>query len=94
MTIAISVIISAFNALSLSPALCAMLLKPKKSVARAAGAVLRVVQPGVRPGHGPLHQRCSGAMIRKTFLSFAFLGIIAFLRRQPRQPLAEFVPAG
>ena len=29
LTIAISVIISAFNALSLSPALCAMLLKPK-----------------------------------------------------------------
>ena len=29
LTIAISVIISAFNALSLSPALCAMLLRPR-----------------------------------------------------------------
>ncbi len=29
-TIAVSVIISAFNALTLSPALCALLLKPKK----------------------------------------------------------------
>ena len=29
MTIAISVIISAFNALTLSPALCALLLRPK-----------------------------------------------------------------
>ena len=29
-TIAISVLISAFNALSLSPALCSLILKPKK----------------------------------------------------------------
>jgi HAE1 family hydrophobic/amphiphilic exporter-1 len=34
LTIAISVIISAFNALSLSPALCAMLLRPKDKEAR------------------------------------------------------------
>jgi hydrophobic/amphiphilic exporter-1 (mainly G- bacteria), HAE1 family len=35
LTIAISVIISAFNALSLSPALCAMLLRPKDDERRA-----------------------------------------------------------
>ena len=35
LTIAISVIISAFNALSLSPALCAILLRPKGEAARA-----------------------------------------------------------
>ena len=48
LTIAISVIISAFNALSLSPALCAMLLRPKGENAGPPGPVLRVVQPRVR----------------------------------------------
>ena len=37
LTIAISVLLSAFNALSLTPALCAMLLKPPTPDARAAG---------------------------------------------------------
>ncbi len=37
-TIALSVIISAFNALSLSPALCALLLKPKKEMRGPLGA--------------------------------------------------------
>ena len=46
-TIAISVLISAFNALTLSPALAALLLKPKDTTRRArpAGALLRLVQP-------------------------------------------------
>jgi HAE1 family hydrophobic/amphiphilic exporter-1 len=41
LTIAISVMISAFNALSLSPALCAMLLKPKHKVRGPLGAFYR-----------------------------------------------------
>ncbi|MFT3782609.1 MAG: multidrug efflux RND transporter permease subunit [Nibricoccus sp.] len=41
LTIAISVIISAFNALSLSPALCAMLLKPRHKVRGPLGAFYR-----------------------------------------------------
>ncbi len=40
-TIALSVIISAFNALSLSPALCALLLKPKKEMRGPLGAFFR-----------------------------------------------------
>ena len=44
-TIAISVILSAFNALSLSPALAALLLKPKTRARGPAGAILRLVQP-------------------------------------------------
>ncbi|MDB6167689.1 MAG: acriflavin resistance plasma rane protein [Verrucomicrobia bacterium] len=41
LTIAISVVISAFNALSLSPALCALLLKPKHRVGGPLGAFYR-----------------------------------------------------
>ena len=39
-TVAISVLISAFNALTLSPALAAMLLRPRKASARTAGRLL------------------------------------------------------
>ena len=40
-TIAISVLISAFNALTLSPALCALLLKPGKETRGPLGAFFR-----------------------------------------------------
>ncbi|MGH7788742.1 MAG: efflux RND transporter permease subunit [Candidatus Binatia bacterium] len=40
-TIALSVIISAFNALSLSPALCALMLRPKKEARGPLGAFFR-----------------------------------------------------
>ena len=60
-TIAVSVLISAFNALTLSPALAALLLKPKshEPPARSAGALLRPVQPRLRiyPGQVRLHLR-------------------------------------
>lgn len=35
-TIAVSVVLSAFNALTLSPALCALLLRPKEPAKRAS----------------------------------------------------------
>ena len=44
-TIAISVILSAFNALTLSPALAALLLRPKAESNGLAGEILRLVQP-------------------------------------------------
>ena len=44
-TIAISVILSAFNALSLSPALAALLLKPKTESRGPLATILRLVQP-------------------------------------------------
>ena len=52
-TIAISVLISAFNALTLSPALSALLLKPrdKKSQTRSARPFLQLVQPAFPPHH-------------------------------------------
>ncbi len=57
LTIAISVLLSAFSALSLSPALCAMLLKPAHGPMRGpARGVLPRVQQGVRPGDQRLRQ--------------------------------------
>ena len=46
-TIAVSMLISAFNALTLSPALAAMLLKPKRR-ARSAAEIFRLVQSRLR----------------------------------------------
>ena len=56
-TIAISVLFSAFNALTLSPALSAMLLRPKKEARGPLGAFLPLVQPGLRPSHRRLRRR-------------------------------------
>ena len=67
-TIAISVLLSAFNALSLSPALAALLLRPKKAQPGPSEKVLRRIQPAVRTRHqrlrsslrGPHSQECRG----------------------------------
>ena len=56
-TIALSVVISAFNALTLSPALAALLLRPKRPAQGSARLVLRLVQPGVWACDGRL---CEG----------------------------------
>jgi HAE1 family hydrophobic/amphiphilic exporter-1 len=75
-TIAISVVFSAFNALSLSPALCALLLKPKTEkrgpLARFFKWFNRVFGRATDGYVG-----FSGTLIRKAGLSFLFLGIIA-----------------
>jgi HAE1 family hydrophobic/amphiphilic exporter-1 len=74
-TIAISVIISAFNALSLSPALCALLLKPKQPsrgpLARFFAWFNRMFGIGT-----DRYISMSGAMIRKSALSLLFLGVV------------------
>ena len=49
-TIAISVLFSAFNALTLSPALSAIILRSRESNARSAGRILSMVQQSVRQG--------------------------------------------
>ena len=75
-TIAISVVFSAFNALSLSPALCALLLKPKTEkhglLARFFRWFNRVFG---RATDG--YVSFSGVLIRKAGLSFLFLAVIA-----------------
>ena len=76
LTIAISVIFSAFNALSLSPALSAMLLRPRKKTRGPVGWFFdrfnRVF--GVAT-HG--YVNWSRIAIRKAVLSFALLAVLA-----------------
>src|SRR6266480_10324 len=76
LTIAISVIFSAFNALSLSPALAAMLLRPRKKTRGPVGWFFdrfnRVFASANR-GYVSL----SRVAIRKTFLSFGLLAALA-----------------
>lgn len=77
LTIAISVAISAFNALSLSPALCAMLLEPRKDP--GAGLLGRFYAwfnlkfLGVQTGYVSISRR----LISKSGISFAILAAFA-----------------
>ena len=77
-TIAISVIISAFNALSLSPALCALLLRHKEPsrgpLARFFAWFNRRFEAGTNR-----YLAISGSMIRKAALSFGLLGVVTLL---------------
>ena len=76
-TIAISVIISAFNALTLSPALCAMLLKPK---VKGTGPVQKFYDAFNR-GFGKITNGYVGVCrfaIHKSLLSMLFLVAAAF----------------
>lgn len=74
-TIAISVIFSAFNALSLSPALCALLLKPKKPstgpLAKFFGWFNRKFDRAT-----DRYVSMSGFLIRKSAVSFLILGLL------------------
>src|SRR5580700_6587538 len=91
-TIAISVILSAFNALTLSPALSALLLKPKQEshglLRRFFNWFNRMFE---RTTHGYI--RWSGALIRKSAIAFiilvaAGLGGLFFSSKVP----ASFLP--
>lgn len=71
-TIAVSVILSAFNALTLSPALCAMLLKPKKE----SGGLLRKFFDWfnrVFSRTTAAYVRLSGAVARKSVMALVVL---------------------
>src|ERR1700733_3869417 len=77
-TIAISVILSAFNALTLSPALSALLLKPKES--RSDKGLLRRFFAGFNRLFGRAtdgYVRWSGALIRKSAVAFVLLAAFA-----------------
>src|ERR1700739_2096950 len=76
LTIAISVIFSAFNALSLSPALSALLLRPKKKTRGPLGWFYdRFNRMFGSATHG--YVNWSRAAIRKVVLSFALLLVLA-----------------
>jgi HAE1 family hydrophobic/amphiphilic exporter-1 len=87
LTIAISVMISAFNALSLSPALCAMLLRPKDKNAQVGP--LGRFYAWFNRGFGRVqagYVSFSKHLIQKSVISFIVLGCFAvaayFLGRQ------------
>jgi hydrophobic/amphiphilic exporter-1 (mainly G- bacteria), HAE1 family len=75
-TIAISVLFSAFNALTLSPALCALLLKPKKPSRGPLGLFFKWFNRSfgrARDGY----VRTSGLLIRKSGFALVFLLIVS-----------------
>src|ERR1700755_1665718 len=76
LTIAISVILSAFNALSLSPALASIMLRPRKKVRGPLGWFYGVFNRGFsRATNG--YVNWSRIAIRKAVLSFALLAVLA-----------------
>ena len=75
-TIAISVLLSAFNALTLSPALSALLLRPGRTTRGPMGLFFG----GFNRAYGRLTDGYIGvcrALIRKSGFSFLFLGLVA-----------------
>lgn len=75
-TIAVSVLISSVNALTLSPALSALMLRPRKEMRGPLGWFFRGFNAAFgKVTHG--YVGLSGALIRKAFLGLAILGLIA-----------------
>jgi HAE1 family hydrophobic/amphiphilic exporter-1 len=77
-TVAISVLISAFNALSLSPALCALLLKPKQEARGPLAPFFRVFNRVFKKASNGYVGLC-GSLIRKSVLSLLLLVGIAII---------------
>jgi HAE1 family hydrophobic/amphiphilic exporter-1 len=77
-TIAVSVIISAFNALSLSPALSAMLLRPKRPMRGPLGVFFRWFNRGFGRATDGYVSTC-GLLIRKAGFSMLLLLAVAVL---------------
>jgi hydrophobic/amphiphilic exporter-1 (mainly G- bacteria), HAE1 family len=78
LTIAIAVVISAFNALSLSPALCALLLRPRRDARGLLGRFFSGFNRGfTRATHG--YVGLSHGLIRKTAVGLALLTVCTVL---------------
>ncbi len=75
-TIAVSVLFSAFNALSLSPALAALLLKPRKKRRGPLGAFFRWFNKFYKRG-SDTYLRISTVLIHKAAFSLLFLALVA-----------------
>jgi HAE1 family hydrophobic/amphiphilic exporter-1 len=93
MTIVISVLLSAFNAMSLSPALAAKLLRPHGHGNKAPGPVQRFYDWFNRMFDRTQHQymRVSGALVRKTTFALIVLfiigGVAIFMGTRLQRPL-------
>jgi HAE1 family hydrophobic/amphiphilic exporter-1 len=77
-TVATSVLISAFNALTLSPALSAMLLRPKKRTRGPLAAFFRVFNRTFERGRNTYVATCR-SLIRKSALALLLLAGCAFV---------------
>jgi len=77
-TVATSVLISAFNALTLSPALAALLLRPKKHTRGPLAAFFRVFNRVFERGRNAYVAAC-GSLIRKSALALLLLAGCAFV---------------
>src|SRR5262249_22258500 len=91
-TIAISVIISAFNALTLSPALSAMLLRPRKQTKGGLGRSFAVFNRWFeRATHG--YVSLSHGLVRKAVIGVAILAAFTAMAALLGQRLpTSFVP--
>ena len=96
LTIAFSVIISAFNALTLSPALGALLLRPKSAGRRAGGRSRGSSRSSTRGSSWATrgYVSVSGLLIRKFVLALAITGRVHDSGGRDREDPAPIVPAG
>src|SRR5262249_26835018 len=77
-TIAVSVVISAFNALTLSPALAALLLRPRRPMRGPLGAFFRVFNRWfARATDG--YVACSALLVRKAGMTLLLLLVIGIM---------------
>jgi len=90
LTIAVAVIISVFNALSLSPALAALLLKPSKGPGRGPLGLLFRGFNRVFDITTTGYTRLAVALARKAVLSLVVLGVAVFLSWR----MAAVIPGG
>ena len=91
-TIAVSVLISAFNALSLSPALSAMLLRPRRSSSGPLGRFFAVFNRGFARVTSR-YVSTSALLIRKAVITFAILaGFALFAGGLGKKLPSSFVP--
>ncbi|HKO45312.1 MAG TPA: multidrug efflux RND transporter permease subunit [Pyrinomonadaceae bacterium] len=92
LTIAISVLLSAFNALTLTPALCALMLKPPKPTRGPVGAFFRGFNKVFDvTTNGYVH--VARLLVRRSIITIAIVGVVVvgalfFARRLP----AGFIP--
>ena len=91
-TIAVSVIFSAFNALTLSPALSALLLRPKKESRGPCGTFFRLVQQGVHFGNESLRNLVPLLIHKLSFAVILLLGFTALAGIHGKQA-ADQLPA-
>jgi len=91
-TIAVSVIISAFNALSLSPALSAMLLRPKKEARGPLGAFFRWFNRAFGSATNGYVRWCHLLIRRSTMAMLLLAGIAVFSGLIGSRLPASFLP--